>query len=87
MLMMGFPGGSDGKKICLPVQEIWVWSLSWEDPLEKGKATNLCILTWKISWTEGPGRLQSMELQRAGHGWATNTYLLNAKNVEYLFMC
>ena len=54
MLMMGFPGGSDSKKICLPVQEIWIWSLGWEDPLEKGKATDPCILTWKISWTEEP---------------------------------
>ena len=66
MLMMGFPGGSDGK-IRLPLQEIRVCFLVWEDPLEKGKATDPCILTWKISWTEEPGRLQSMELQRVGY--------------------
>ena len=50
------------KKICLPVQETHVLSLGWEDPPEKGKVTDSCILIRKISWTEEPGRLQSMEL-------------------------
>ena len=31
--------------------ETWVWSLGWEDPLEKGMATYSCILAWKIPWT------------------------------------
>ena len=31
--------------------ETWIWSLGWEDPLEKGKATHSSILAWKISWT------------------------------------
>ena len=44
------------------VQETWVRSLSWEDPLEKGMATHSSILFQKISWTEEPGRLQSMGL-------------------------
>ena len=44
--------------------EIEVQSLDWEDPLEKGMATHSSILTWIIPWTEEPGRLQSMELQR-----------------------
>ena len=39
-------------------------SLSQEDPLEKGMATDSSILAWKIPWTEDPGGLQSMELQR-----------------------
>ena len=43
------------------VQETWV--LSWEDPLEKGPATHSSILAWRISWTEEPGRLQSMGSQ------------------------
>ena len=30
--------------------ETWVWSLSWEDPLEKGKATHSSILAWRIPW-------------------------------------
>ena len=45
--------------------------LGQEDPLEKGKATHSSILDWKISWTEEPGRLQSMVLQRARHDLAT----------------
>ena len=40
-------------------QEPWVRSLGWEDPLEKGMATQSSILAWEISWTEKPGRLQS----------------------------
>ena len=52
------------------VQETWV--LSWEDPLEKGTATHSSILAWRISWTEEPGRLQSMGSQRVGHDLATN---------------
>ena len=43
--------------------ETWVQSLGWEDPLEKGMATHSSILAWRISWTEEPGRLQSMGLQ------------------------
>ena len=39
----------------------------WEDLLEKDMATHSSILAWKISWTEEPGRLQSMGLQRTGH--------------------
>ena len=57
------------------VQETRVPSLGWEDPLEKEIATHSSILGWKISWTEEPGGLQSMGLQRVGHDWATNTYL------------
>ena len=52
----------------LPVmQETWVQSLGWEDPLKKGMTTHSSILAWKIPWTEEPGRLQSMGLQRVGH--------------------
>ena len=42
-------------------------SLGWEDPLEKGTATHSSILACKIPWTEEPGWLQSMGLQRVGH--------------------
>ena len=44
--------------------ETWVRSLGWEDPLKKEMATHSSILAWKIPWTEEPGRLQSMGLQR-----------------------
>ena len=63
--------GKVGKKIGFPnphaVQETWVQSLGWEDPLEEGMATHSSILAWKIPWTEEPGGLQSMESQRVGH--------------------
>jgi len=42
------------------IQETWVRSLGWEDPVEEGMATNSSILAWKIPWTEEPGGLQSM---------------------------
>ena len=59
------------------MREIWVWSLSWEDPLEKGKATHSSILAWKISWTVWP------------MGWKSWTCLIStlsicAKNVGAL---
>ena len=53
---------------CLPVmQETWVLSLGWEDPLEKEMAPHSSTLAWKIPWMEEPGRLQSMGLQRVGY--------------------
>ena len=49
------------------LQETWVQSLGWEDPLEKGMATHFSIRAWRIPWTEEPDGLQSMGLQRVGH--------------------
>ena len=57
------------------MQETWVWSLGQEDPLEKEMATNFSILAWRIPWTEEPGGLPSMESQRVGHDWVTNTFI------------
>ena len=51
------------------MQETWVRSLGWEDPLEKGKATYSSILVWRIPWT-----LQSVGSQRVGHDWVTFTF-------------
>ena len=48
-------------------RETWVRSLGQEDPLEEGMATHSSILAWRIPWTEEPGGLQPMELQRVGH--------------------
>ena len=39
------------------MQETWVWSLGWEDPLEEGMATHSSIFVWRIPWTEEPDRL------------------------------
>ena len=78
---MGFPGGSDGRerererwvslvaqmvKNLPATQETKIRSLDWEDPLEERMSTHSSILAWRIPWTEEPGRLQSMELQRVG---------------------
>ena len=49
------------------MQEIWIRPLDWEDPLNKGMATHSSILAWRIPWTEEPGGLQSLGLQRVGH--------------------
>ena len=63
--MLGFPGDADS---LLPaVWETWVRSLGREDPLENRMATHSNILAWEIPWTEEPGELQSMGLQRVGH--------------------
>ena len=59
------------------MQENQVWSLDREDPLEKGMATHSSILAWRTPWTEEAGRLQSTGLQRVGHDWATNPYVLH----------
>ena len=55
--------------IHLPMQEMQVPSLSWEDPLEEEMSTDSNILAWEIPWTEEPGGLQSMGSQRVRHAW------------------
>ena len=49
------------------IWETWVWSLGWEDLLEKGIATHSSILAGRIRWTEEPGELQSTGLQIVRH--------------------
>ena len=65
----GFSGGSVVKN--LPAmqepQETQIQSLCLEDPLVEEMATHSSILAWRIPWTEEPGRLQSMGLQRIRH--------------------
>jgi len=51
----------------LAMQKTWVRSLGWENPLQKGIAAHSRILAWRIPWTEDPGGLQSMGLQRVVH--------------------
>ena len=69
-----FPSDSAVKN--LPVmQEMWVRSLGWEDPLEEGMETHSSIPAWSIPWSEDPGRLWSMGLQGVRHNWAhTHAY-------------
>ena len=49
------------------MQETWVQSLGWDNPLEKEMATHSSTLAWRIPWTDERGRLQSMGSQRVGH--------------------
>ena len=51
----------------LAMQETWVQSLGWGDPLEEVRATHSSILAWRIPWTEEADELQSMGLQGVGH--------------------
>ena len=62
------------------MQENCVLSLGQEDPLEKGMATHSSILAWRMPWTEGPDRPQSMGLQRVSHDCVTTLSLSSARN-------
>ena len=53
------------------MQEMWVQSLGQEDPPEEEMATHSSILAWRIPWTENPGGLQSVGLQRVRHDLTT----------------
>ena len=59
---MAFPVAKTVKNLPA-MQETWVRSLGWENPLEEGMATHSSILPWRIPWREGPFGLQSMGLQ------------------------
>ena len=52
------------------MQETWIRSLGWEDPLEEGMATHSSILAWRIPETEEPGGPQSTASQRGRHDWS-----------------
>ena len=54
--------------------ETQVRFLGQEDPLEEEMETHSSILAWRIPWTEEPGGLQSMGLQRVRYDWVTNTH-------------
>ena len=54
--------------------------------MEKEKATHSSTLAWKIPWTEEPGRLQSMGLQRVGHDWATSLSLYKWYHMVFIFL-
>ena len=75
MIIKGFPGGSMVKS--LPAtQETWVWSLTWEDPLEKEMATQSSILARKVRWTEA-WQATSLWGHRGGHSWVrTHTHMI-----------
>ena len=67
------------------MQETWVWSLCWEDPLEESMTTHSSVLAWEIPWTEEPGRLHSKGSQKSGTGlsdWTTTSPLLTFEEVR-----
>ena len=70
---MVFPDSTSGKEPtyqCQVHKKFQVRALGEEEPLEDSMATHSSILARKTPWTEEPGRLQSMELQRIGHDWS-----------------
>ena len=69
---LGFPGEASGKESNCQRRrhKTRVWSLGQEDPLQEGLATLSSILAWRILWTEEPGGLQYIGLQRVGHDWS-----------------
>ena len=68
---LGAPLGVQWYKIPMPMWEIHVQSLVWEDPLEKGMAIHSSILAWKTPWTDERGGLWSTELQRVRQNLVT----------------
>ena len=65
----------------LAMRETWVWSLGWEDPLEKGMATHSSILAWSIPWT-----IWSMGSQRVRHDWVTFTFTWTFFGIAFLLL-
>ena len=94
--VLGFPGGASGKESsCKWNRCKWqmrVRSLGQEDLLEESMATHSSVLAWEMPWTEEPGKLPSIGLQRVGHDWSdlscTHVMLLDREeNVTVLWWC
>ena len=69
------PDGSVVKNL-LVMYENWIQSLGWKDPLEKGTTTHSSVLAWRSPWTWGACGLLSVESDRVGHDWVTNTLFM-----------
>ena len=86
-VLLGLPWWLRWQKNLPAMQETRVWSLGQKDALEKGLANHSNIFAWRSPWTEEPGRLQSMVLQRVRHNWATNTFIFQFHNLlSYSFL-
>ena len=70
------------------MQETWVGSLGWEDPLEEGIATHSSILAWRTPWTEEPGRPQFIgsqsQIRLSTHAPIVSHYGLHWSHVPIL---
>ena len=77
-MMKGASLVSQTVKKLLTMKVTWVWSLGWENPLEKGMATHFSVLAWRIPWTEEP--VAQVGSQRVRHNWVinTHTYIINS---------
>ena len=72
---LSYPGGSDGKDPPYSARDVGDTGLiPGSRRSQEGTATHSSILAWRIPWTEEPGGLQSIGLQRVGHDSATNTF-------------
>ena len=60
----------------------WGLSMMWTLKKKKKMAIRTSVLAWEISWTEEPGRLQSMGLQRVGHDWGTKHHQIVVSTVK-----
>ena len=76
-----FPGDSVVKNLPA-MQETWVQSLGWEDPLEEGIATNSSILTWRTPMDRGPDGLQSMGHKELDMTEQLSTQLLSQPTIS-----
>ena len=79
---MGFPDGINGKESACQqrCKRHGFDPLGWEDTLEKEMATHCSFLAWKSPWTQEPGGLQFMRVQRVAHDWSTRaTFTLREK--------
>ena len=56
------------------MQETWVQSLGWEDPLEEEMVIHFTILVWRIPWAENPGGVQSLGSQGVRYDWVTDIF-------------
>jgi len=82
----GLPWWLRRYSVLLTMQETWVWSLGWEDPLEKEMATHSSTLAWKIPWTEEHGGLQSTGSQKVGHDWTTSLSLSSSNLLKLIII-
>ena len=82
MWYLAFPGGPEVKNLPA-MQETRVWSLGWEDALEKEMAAHSSILSWEIPWTEEPNGLQAMGLQRVRQGWSNWAWAWCDLNIQF----
>ena len=68
------------------MQEIRLQFLGWEDPLEEGTATRSSILAWKVSWTEEPGELQSVDSNESDTTEAAEHTYMQARQLLLIFL-